>query len=136
MPIPCLTFSHLGLAVKRPESALAFVSALGYTAGESIFDPSQNVFAVLCTHETEPAIEIIWPGESKSPIDNLVELHRSGIIYHMCYETTDLAAALAKLNQTGNRVTCISAAKPAPLFGNREVSFYSVMGIGLIEVLS
>lgn len=136
MTIPNLTFHHLGLAVKKPQPATAFVSALGYTVGETVFDPGQNVFLMLCTHETEPAIEIIWPSETQGPIDNLTKQHPSGIVYHMCYETTNLDAVLVKFEEIGNRVVCVSPAKPAPLFGNREVSFYSVMGIGLIEILS
>ena len=136
MAIPYLTFHHLGLAVKQPQQAKAFVSALGYRIGETVFDPEQNVFSTLCFHETDPAIEILWPGETKGPITDLPRRHPSGIIYHLCYETGDLTATLAKLEEDGNRVICISPPKPAPLFGSRKVSFYNVIGIGLIEILS
>jgi hypothetical protein len=136
MTIPHLVFHHLGLAVKQPRQATTFVSSLGYQLGETIFDQGQNVFSMLCTHETQPAIEILWPGETKGPIDDLTQRHPVGIIYHICYETGNLTAALAKLEEAGNRVVCISPPKLAPLFGNRKVSFYNVLGIGLIEILS
>jgi hypothetical protein len=136
MSIQKLTFHHLGLAVKQPGSATNFVSSQGYLLGETIFDPEQNVFSMLCTHATEPAIEILWPGEAKGPIEALTQRRPAGIVYHMCYETKDLTAALAKLEEAGNRVVCISPPKTAPLFGNRKVSFYNVIGIGLIEILS
>ena len=136
MTMPHLTFHHLGLAVKKPGPATAFVSTQGYRLGEIVFDPGQNVFSMLCTHATEPAIEILWPGETKGPIEDLTQRHPAGIVYHMCYEAADLTAALAKLEEAGNRVVCISPPKTAPLFGNRKVSFYNVIGIGLIEILS
>jgi methylmalonyl-CoA/ethylmalonyl-CoA epimerase len=103
--------------------------------GESVLDRGQNVHLMLCTHETEPEIEIIWPGDSQGPIDGLTQRHPAGIIYHICYATDDLAAALAALEKAGLRVVCVSPPKPALLFGGRKVSFYNVIGIGLIEIL-
>lgn len=136
MSIPHLVFHHLGLAVKKPQPAKSFVLALNYRLGETIFDPEQNVFSMLGVHETEPAIEILWPGGTKGPIDDLTRRNSHGIVYHMCYETGNLTAALAKLEENGNHAICISPPKPAPLFGSRQVSFYNVIGIGLIEILS
>ena len=122
--------------MKRPHQAKAFVLGLNYRLGETVFDPQQNVFSLLCLHETEPAIEILWPGETKGPIDDLTRRNPPGIIYHLCYETGNLAGALAQLETDGNHVICISPPKTAPLFANRKVSFYNVIGIGLIEILS
>jgi len=134
-PSQLLAFHHLGLAVRKPEASLALMTAQGYQIGVAIFDPAQNVHAMLCTHETEPAVEILWPGHAESPIDNLVQRHASGIIYHACYATDDLAVALAGLAEAGLKVSCVSTPKPAPLFGGRKVSFYNVVGFGLIEIL-
>jgi catechol 2,3-dioxygenase-like lactoylglutathione lyase family enzyme len=130
-----LTFHHFGLAVRRPEAARVFVSTLGYRLGESVFDPAQNVHLQLCVHDTHPAVEIIWPGETKGPNEKLIECHPAGIIYHVCYETRDLPAALEQFEEAGLRVFCISPPTPAKLFGGRNVSFYKVTGIGLIEIL-
>jgi catechol 2,3-dioxygenase-like lactoylglutathione lyase family enzyme len=135
MQNPHLKFHHFGLAVRRPDEARIFVAALGYRAGEPVFDPAQNVHLQLCTHETHPAVEIIWPGNAGGPIDKLAQRHASGIIYHLCYETDDLDAALAQFDEGKLRVVCISPPTPAPLFGGRPVSFYNVVGIGLIEIL-
>jgi catechol 2,3-dioxygenase-like lactoylglutathione lyase family enzyme len=132
---PHLKFHHFGLAVRRPDEARVFVSALGYRIGDPVFDPAQNVHLQLCTHETHPAVEIIWPGDSQGPIEKLTERHAAGIIYHLCYETDNLTAALAQLDEAQLRVVCISPPTPAPLFGGRPVSFYNVVGIGLIEIL-
>jgi catechol 2,3-dioxygenase-like lactoylglutathione lyase family enzyme len=130
-----LVFHHLGLAVRRPQEAEVFLSALGYRMGETVLDPGQNVHLKMCTHATEPPVEIIWPGTTSGPIDGMTQRHPSGIIYHVCYLTDDLAAALAALEKAGLRVVCVSPPKPAPLFGGRKVSFYNVVGIGLMEIL-
>lgn len=132
---PHLKFHHFGLAVRRPDEARKFTGSLGYQAGETVFDPAQNVQLQLCTHATHPAVEIIWPGDTSGPVDKLVQRHTSGIIYHLCYETADLRAALAALEADGLRAICISPPTPAPLFGGQPVSFYNIPGIGLIEIL-
>jgi methylmalonyl-CoA/ethylmalonyl-CoA epimerase len=132
---PHLKFHHFGLAVRRPDEARVFVSALGYRMGEAVFDAAQNVHLQLCTHETHPAVEIIWPGDTKGPIEKLTERHAAGIIYHVCYETDNLPAALAQFAELKLRVVCISPPTPAPLFGGCPVSFYNVVGIGLVEIL-
>ena len=130
-----LKFHHLGLAVSKPEFAKEFVLAMGYVIVNSSYDPNQDVNLSMCSHKTEPAIEIIWPGESIGPIHNLTSRHPSGVVYHICYETVDLDAALVKLRNSGMEVTCISPPKPAALFENRPVSFYNIKGIGLVEIL-
>jgi methylmalonyl-CoA/ethylmalonyl-CoA epimerase len=132
---PHLKFHHFGLAVRRPDEARKFVGRLGYISGEAVFDPAQNVHLQLSTHATQPSVEIIWPGDTTGPVDKLAQRHPSGIIYHLCYETEDLKAALAGLEAAGLRAICISPPTPAPLFGDRPVSFYNVVGLGLVEIL-
>jgi methylmalonyl-CoA/ethylmalonyl-CoA epimerase len=130
-----LTFHHFGLAVRRPDEARKFVTALGYQIGLAVFDPAQNVHLQLCTHATQPAVEIIWPGDRTGPVDKLAQRHSAGIIYHLCYETDQLTAAIAGLEAAGLSPICISPPTPAPLFGGRPVSFYNVVGLGLVEIL-
>lgn len=130
-----LTFHHLGLAVRKPECAMAFVQGLGYVAQPSVFDPEQNVNLILCTHAKDPAIEIIFPGSGPGPVDTLVAKHANGIVYHCCYVTSDLDASLRAISQAGLRPFCVSAPKPAVLFGGARVSFYQVVGVGLIEII-
>ncbi len=130
-----LKFHHVGIAVRRSDQVSNFARALGYEIGESVFDPEQNVHLAMCHHKSEPALELIWPGNNKGPIDTLVERFSSGIIYHTCYETTDLGAALANLESQGIRAICVSPPKQAVLFSGRKVSFYNVLGMGLIEIL-
>jgi methylmalonyl-CoA/ethylmalonyl-CoA epimerase len=130
-----LRFHHFGLAVKKAEIGAKYLQALGYAVGEAVFDPIQNVHLAMGTHESEPAVEVIWPASNTGPVDGMVQRHTAGIIYHVCYETSDLEGALAGLREAGLKVICISPPYPAPLFGGRKVSFYNVVGMGLIEIL-
>jgi len=130
-----LRFHHFGLAVRHPNSAKQFLSALGYEFGTPVFDPGQNVNLAMCVHAVEPAVEVIWPGENPGPLDKLNARHASGIVYHVCYETDNLSAALEQLAASGLNPICISQPRPAPLFGGCPVSFYNIVGIGLIEIV-
>jgi hypothetical protein len=130
-----LTFHHLGLAVRKPEGALAFVQGMGYTVQPSIFDPLQNVNLIMCLHAQAPAIEIIYRGKSDGPIDTLLAKHTNGLIYHCCYVSRNVDRSLDGLSDAGLRAVCVSPSKPAVLFGGTNVSFYQIAGVGLIEII-
>jgi methylmalonyl-CoA/ethylmalonyl-CoA epimerase len=129
-----LTFHHLGLAVRDDTAARGFLRAIGYKESEKIFDPMQCVYLRFCTHEYQPAVEIVQPGESPSPIDRILEKNGE-IIYHVCFETENIFATLASIENNGFRCIPISPRKPAVLFGGRYVSFYRILGYGVIELL-
>jgi hypothetical protein len=130
-----LTFHHLGLAVPRPDEAMTFLSGLGYQIGERIYDPEQNVNLMLCRHPQMPAVEIIYPGNGPGPIDKYVTRRASGIVYHACFETKDRAASITAIAAAKLNPICVSEPLPAVLFGGRAVSFYMVVGMGLVEIL-
>jgi methylmalonyl-CoA/ethylmalonyl-CoA epimerase len=132
---PFLAFHHFGLAVKQPKAAISTLSLLGYKIGPLVFDPIQNVNLILCEHPTHPAVEIIFSGVGKGPVDNLVQRHASGIIYHLCYETEFLDRALVRFQEAGIEVLCLSAPRPSVLFDGHKVSFYKILGVGMIEIL-
>jgi hypothetical protein len=129
-----LEFHHFGLAVRRPERAFLYLDALGYKAGATTFDPLQGVNLAMRHHAEMPDVEIIWPGDAPSPIDNLIKRGGS-LIYHLCYVAADPAAAIAAMEAAGLDVLPVAEAKPAVLFGGRPVSFHSVDGVGLIELI-
>lgn len=131
-----LTFHHLGLAVRRPRDATAFLGSLGYELGEPVFDPEQNVNLIMCTHPgTMPDVEIIYPATGKSPVDALTAGRPDGIVYHMCYVSADLPATLVALDAAGIRAICKAPPTPAALFAGRRVSFYDIVGMGLVEII-
>jgi hypothetical protein len=128
-----LRFHHLGLAVPAPEPAFAFLEALRYQPGAQTFDPLQNVNLAMRHHASMPDVEVIWPGDGPSPIDQMIK--RGNMIYHMCFETDDAAASLAAMEEAGHRVFSLGEPKPARLFGGVPVSFHRIDGFGLIEFI-
>src|SRR5260370_29896783 len=130
-----LAFHHFGLAVRKPDDGVAFLSMLGYRMENPILDKIQNVHLMMGWHDSQPAVEVIYEGTDAGPIDKLIQRHPQGIIYHVCYVTTNLQESLDQLETAGLRVLCISSPKPALLFQDRMVSFYNIVGMGLIEIL-
>jgi hypothetical protein len=129
-----LAFHHLGLAVTSPENAFLYLAFLGYTAGNSAFDPLQRVNLAMWHHVRMPDVEVIWPGEGPSPIDRVIK--RTGsMIYHLCYKCSNAVVALDALAASGIEVIPVSSPAPAVLFGGQKVSFHHISGIGLIEIL-
>ena len=129
-----MKFHHLGLAVQNETEGLAYLSVLGYSAGEKIYDPEQNVHVRLCTAPHLPAVEIVTPGEGKTPLDPILQ-RQPEALYHTCYEVDDIDVIVKSLEDAKLRVLCLSPPKPAVLFGGRMVSFYRVIGFGIIELL-
>ncbi|HYZ61234.1 MAG TPA: VOC family protein [Acetobacteraceae bacterium] len=128
-----LRFHHLGLAVPAPDQAFRFLESLGYQPGAQTFDPLQNVNLAMRHHGAMPDVEVIWPGDGPSPIDQMIK--RGNMIYHMCFETDDAEATIAALEADGLRVFSLGAPKPARLFGGVPVSFHRVDQVGLIELI-
>ena len=128
-----LSFHHFGLAVRTPELAFRFLAALGYTGGAPVFDPLQNVNLVMRCHQLMPDVEVIWPSDGPSPIAQIIR--RGPMIYHLCYVTDDAEASLAAMADAGLDVLTLGPAKAAVLFGGQSVSFHSIDGVGLIELI-
>jgi hypothetical protein len=131
-----LSFHHLGLAAREEAPATAFLADLGYAIGERVHDSLQRVHLRLCTHPAMPDVELVLPagGEGKSPIESILAKQET-LMYHQCYTTEDVAASLAALEASGHRVMMVAPPQPAVLFGGKQVSFYQVLGFGLIELI-
>ena len=129
-----LAFHHVGLAVKRPDEAFLYFKALGYRKGASCWDPLQHVNLAMVHHEVMPDVELIWPGDEPSPIDNMIKGGKA-LIYHQCYTSPDPQTSISALRAIGLDVIEISPPKPAVLFGGLEVSFYSINRVGMIEII-
>jgi catechol 2,3-dioxygenase-like lactoylglutathione lyase family enzyme len=134
MNITLLRFHHLGLAVRRPHKAFDFLASLGYREGRQVYDPLQSVNLAMRHHPAMPDVEVIWPGEAPSPVDKLVTGGKS-LVYHICFATEDASRALAELTAAGHQIVEIAPPKPAILFDNLAVSFYNVLGFGMIELI-
>src|SRR5262245_59066487 len=123
-----INFHHIGMAVRDFAPARDFYASQGYHHGTPITDPLQDVELLFCTKPASPSIELVKPLRDTGPIANYLK-QQDGYIYHVCFEVSDLQAALKQVYGT-RRYICISAPKPAVLFGGRHVSFYYSKGIG------
>jgi methylmalonyl-CoA/ethylmalonyl-CoA epimerase len=134
-----MKFHHIGLAVLKPEASVAFLKGIGYTAGETIYDPAQNVNLIMCENSAGmPDIEVIFPpgNGAPSPIDAIVQACKTrGTLYHLCYETSDIAKSVESIESGGHKVFPVSEPAPAILFGEKKVGFYLIKGFGMIELL-
>lgn len=129
-----LTFHHFGLAVRQPSRALTVIRGLGYTCGEPIHDPLQNVVLIWCEHTAMPAIEVVSPSDRPGPLDNLLS-RNSELLYHLCYSAKRISESVKAIKAAGIRVVPVVEPKPAVLFGGRHVGFYQLRGFGLIEIV-
>jgi hypothetical protein len=129
-----LTFHHFGLAVRSPDGAFRYLEGLGYTPGACAFDPLQSVNVAMRHHRHMPDVEVVWPGDGPSPIDQLVKRGNERI-YHLCYASDDPAGSLAALEAAGLGVVAVRDPLPAILFGGALVSFHYVDEFGVIELL-
>ena len=129
-----LKFHHYGLAVLNDKAALVFLNGLGYDAGENIYDPEQDVYVRLCTNADMPAVEIITKGKLKGPLNSILK-RSSEMIYHVCYETENLEETLKQIEEKKLRILPVLERKKAILFNERMISFYYIVGYGLIELL-
>jgi methylmalonyl-CoA/ethylmalonyl-CoA epimerase len=134
-PLSGFRFHHFGLATRSDETAVEFLTALGYACGPSVYDSEQNVRLRMCDKVGDPSIEIITPGEGDGPLTSILKRYHQ-LFYHSCYEVDDRATALAEIERAGFRCMETSAPRPAILFGGRLVSFHTIIGYGLIELLS
>lgn len=130
-PLPGLSFHHVGLACDDLVTEAAAHALLGFAPeGEVFEDPHQRVrgwFHTLGAFR----VELLQPLDDGSP---LVDWLRRGVrLYHVCYETDDLDAALEQLRAAGHRT--VSAPAPAVAFDGRPVAFVMLRTRGLIELL-
>ena len=132
--IPGLTFHHHGLALHEDAEARTMLGLLGYAVGPLVIDPQLCVRLRLCTHPAFPAVEIVTRGEERGPLDGLLRKHDQ-LLYHTCYEVADRADVLARFEDAGLRVLPVLQPTPAVLFDGRLVSFHTMLGFGLVELL-
>ncbi len=129
-----LKFHHFGLAVFKEDEALKVLSLLQYDISEKIYDPLQDVNLIMCCHSSDPDIEIITPGSTKSKVNNLISKYNE-LFYHSCYTTNNLIETIKSIEDNGLRCVCLREPKPAILFQNKLVSFYKIYGYGIIEFI-
>lgn len=127
---------HVGVAVAALEPTTQLLSNLfGYTVASGPFDdPIQKVTVnFLKTSDQDAAeIELIAPLTKDSPIAAMLS-KSSGGSYHLCFETTDIDAALAHAKDNG----CVIVSEPAPAvaFNGRRIAWIYTKSRQLFELV-
>jgi len=127
---------HVGVAVASLDSTAEALSDLfGYRVVSGPFDdPIQKVQVnFLAQSNTDAAeIELIAPLSADSPIQSMLAKNGGGA-YHLCFETSDLEAALDHAKRNG----CIVVASPVPAvaFKGRRIAWIYTRSRQLFELV-
>lgn len=126
---------HLGIAVQNFYPILEYYQSVGYKSWHAtpVRDELQSVDLMMLTKDGDVSIELVSPYSDTSPVHNYIRNEETRI-YHTCYEVENFENTI-NLIKENFKVINVSKPKPAILFDNREVAFYYVKGIGLIELL-
>ena len=96
--------NHVALAVPNLEAATQSYSiALGGKVSEPQDLPEHGV-RVVFVELPNTKVELLEPLGEGSPIAKFIEANPSGGMHHVCYEVSDIEAAIARLQGEGMRV--------------------------------
>jgi methylmalonyl-CoA/ethylmalonyl-CoA epimerase len=134
--IPDFKLLHVGVAVPSLDPATESLSTLfGYKVVSGPFDdPIQKVRVnFLAKSDNDVAeIELIAPISDDSPVRSMLNKNGGGA-YHLCFETSDIEAALTHAKSNGCIV--ISPAVPAVAFQGRRIAWIYTRSRQLFELV-
>jgi methylmalonyl-CoA/ethylmalonyl-CoA epimerase len=95
---------HVAIAVPDIDAAAAkYRDGLGATVSAPSALPAHGV-SVVFVEFGETRIELMEPLGDHSPIANFLARNPTGGIHHLCFEVSDLSAAVAHLIEAGGRI--------------------------------
>lgn len=127
-----MKIAHIGYAVNSLEKSVKQFEALGYIPESDVFCDQTRHVRIQFWRNGDYILELIAPLDAESPIHDLLKKKGSSP-YHICYETKDLSADIARLEKQGFKV--ISKPLPAPAINGCPVCFLFSPIIGLIELV-
>ena len=130
-----LTFHHLGVVVRELSITRKFLEGTGYRFCVPPVVPNDSLHSVLAVHDQMPIVEAMWQSETPGPLDELVKRGQPGLSWYVCYHTDDLERSLRAMASAGLEPRCVAGANNSALFPLNRISFYSIDGIGLIEII-
>ncbi|MCL5736704.1 MAG: methylmalonyl-CoA epimerase [Actinobacteria bacterium] len=96
--------NHVAIAVPDLKVAIAaYRDVLGADVSEPSALPEHGVTVSFVTLPNTK-VELLEPLGGKSPILSFLEKNRNGGIHHLCFEVSDIEAALEKMTAEGKRV--------------------------------
>ena len=96
--------NHVAIVVPDLAAAAAmYKNSLGATVTEPVPLPDHGVTTVF-VELPNTKIELLHPLGEDSPVEKFLQNNPSGGMHHVCYEVTDIHAAIAHLVEEGARV--------------------------------
>lgn len=96
--------NHVAIATHDLEASTAlYRDVFGANVSEPLELPEHGVVTVF-VNLPNTKIELLLPLGEKSPIQAFLDRNPAGGIHHICYEVTDLTAAIADLQAKGMRI--------------------------------
>lgn len=127
-----VAFHHFGVACRDIDKTAEAYSELGYSKGETVFDPLQNINICFLTHTAMPLVELLSPVDENSPVVQILD--KNGVTpYHTCYAVENLEDAIKVFKR--RRYVIVSKPKEACAIENRRVAFLYNADMGLIELV-
>lgn len=104
---------HIAIVVENLSNALAFFrETLGLELERTALEPEQHV-TVAFMPAGDSEVELLEPDETDSGVARFLEKRGEGI-HHICFEVTDLDAALERLKEAG-----VELINPEPVTNSR-----------------
>lgn len=127
-----IRFHHLGVACQDIDKTAQSYHILGYSKGETIYDPLQNVKICFLFHPHMPTVELLAPVDEASPVNQTLKKNGTAP-YHTCYIVDDMEHAVKYFKK--NRFIVVSKPQNACAIDNKRVSFLYNTDMGLIELV-
>jgi len=126
-----LKLAHIGIAVKDIHAFGKMMQDLlqAQPISAVVEDPNQQAFLQMF-RSGQTCLELIAPAGEKSHVHTVLKRQGEGLI-HMCYETDDLAATLARARKAG--MVVFRPPVEAALFGGKKVAFAMMPNTMVIE---
>ena len=126
---------HIGYLVKDIDAAYEAFSKLGYVMSEINtaihLDEFRKIY-ILFIEKDGYCVELIAPYDKESSFYPLLKKYKN-CAYHICYESDDREADVAKLVEDGWRQ--ITPFDPATALASQDVGFFLHPKIGMIEII-
>ena len=126
--------NHIGYAVKDISKTAQPYLESGWMLSPIYDEVEQNVRIAFLTKNGIPSIELVSPPSdgSESPVDSYIKT-ASCTLYHLCYDVTDIAAAINSLRSFG----FLPLFKPVESIAmqNRKICYLYSRNQGLIELV-
>lgn len=124
---------HIGyLTGSIPETSKVF-EILGYTAGNTVNDDTQQSKICFLRKEGETTIELVEPYEDNRTMQKM--LSKSGVTpYHLCYEVENIDIEFDEL--IAKNWTPLFKPVEAPAFDNRKICYFWNSEIGFMELVN